>query len=193
MAKGKVIDTWKTKSWYSVLAPEIFESREIAQIPASEESCLINRIMRVSLADLTGDMSQVYTTLHFRIKEIKGKTAFTKLIGHELLTGYLKALVKRRRDVINEVVDVQTKDNVPLKIKMTIFTAKKISSKIKTAIRNNSKEEVKERAKEMDFSHLEQEIIFGKFSTRIFNRVKKIAPIKRVEIRKTEVVEKFTS
>lgn len=193
MAKGKLVDTWKTKIWYNIIAPEMFESKEIAQIPANEDSNLINRIIKVSLADVTGDMSQLHTTLNFRIKDVKGKSAFTQLIGHELSPSYLKTLVRRRRDVINEVTDVQTKDNVRMRIKVAIFTAKKVSSGGKATIRNNAREEIKERAKEMDFSHLEQEAIFGKFSTRVFNRIKKIVPIKRVEVRKTEVIETFTS
>jgi len=193
MVKGKLVDTWKTKSWYNIIAPEMFESKEIAQIPANEDSSLINRIIKVSLAEVTGDMSQLHTTLNFRIKDIKGKSAFTKLVGHELSPSYLKTLVRRRRDVINEVIDVQTKDNVSIRIKVTIFTAKKVSSRAKATIRNNAREEIKERAREMDFSHLEQEVIFGKFSTRVFNRIKKIVPIKRVEVRKTEVIESFAS
>jgi small subunit ribosomal protein S3Ae len=191
MAKEKIVDTWKSKTWYTVLAPQMFENKEIAQIPATEDAHLINRIVKVSLAELTGDLSQSYVNLHFRINEVKGKTAYTKLIGHEMSAGYLRTLVRRRRNVVNEVVDVESKDGVKLRVKISIFTARRVSSPVKTALRNATREEVKLRMKDMDFQQLSQEVIFGKFSATLFNRLKKLCPVKRIEVRKTEIFEKF--
>jgi len=193
MAKEKIVDTWKSKNWYTVLAPPMFESKEIGQIPATEDSHLINRVVKTSLADLTGDMSQSYVNLQLRIHEVKGKTAYTKLIGHEISAGYLRTLIRRRRNVVYEVVDAKTKDGVEIRIKLSIFTARRISSPLKTALRNSAKQEVALRVKEMDFQQIAQEMIFGKFSATIFNRLKKLCPVKRIEVRKTEVFEKFSS
>jgi len=193
MAKQRVVDKWKTKTWYTVIAPDMFENKEIGQIPADDDSKLLNRIVRVSLSDLTGDMTQAYTTILFRVNDVKGKTAYTKLVGHELSSSYLRSLVRRKRDVIHDVIDVQTKDGVGLRVKTSIYTAKKASSPAKTAVRNAARAEVIARAKEMDFAALEQEIVFGKFSSRIYKVVKKILPIKRVEVRKTELHETFAA
>jgi len=193
MAKQRVVDKWKTKTWYSVIAPDMFENKEIGQIPADDDSKLLNRIVRVSLGDLTGDMTQAYTTLLFRVNDVKGKSAFTKLVGHELSPSYLRSLVRRKRDVIHDVVDVETKDGVKLRIKTSLYTAKKASNPAKTAVRNAARTEIIARAKEMDFAAIEQEIVFGKFSSRIYKAIKKIIPIKRVEVRKTEVQETFAA
>ena len=193
MAKARVVDKWKTKSWYSIIAPDMFENKEVGQVPADDDTKLKDRIIRVSLGDMTGDMSQAYTMLMFRVSEVKGKSAFTKLIGHELSPSYLRSLVRRRRDVIHDVVDVETKDGVKIRVKSSLYTARKASSPAKTAVRNAARVEVTARAKEMDFQTFEQEIIFGKFSSRIYKAVKRILPIKRVEVRKTEVKETFTS
>lgn len=171
----------------------MFESKEVGQIPATEDAHLINRIVKVSLADLTGDMTQSYVNLHFRVSEVKGKTAYTKLIGHDITTGYLRTLVRRRRNVINQVADVETKDGVKMRIKLAIFTARRVSSPVKTALRNSTKEGVIAKSREMDFQQLSQEIIFGKFAATVFNRLKKLCPVKRIEVTKTEIFEKFTS
>jgi small subunit ribosomal protein S3Ae len=191
MAKEKIVDTWKSKTWYTVLAPQMFESKEVGQIPATEDAHLMNRIVKVSLAELTGDMSQSYVNLLFRINEVKGKTAYTKLIGHEISAGYLRTLVRRRRNVVNEVVDVESKDGVKVRIKVSIFTARRVSSPVKTALRNSTRDEILLRVKDMDFQQLAQEMIFGKFSATLFNRLKKLCPVKRIEVRKAEVFEKF--
>lgn len=191
MAKEKIVDTWKAKTWYTVLAPPMFESKEVGQIPVTEDANLINRIVKVSLAELTGDISQSYVNLQLRIHEVKGKTAYTRLIGHEMSAGHLRTLVRRRRNVVNEVVDVESKDGVKLRIKISIFTARRISSPVKTALRNATRDEVAARVKEMEFQQLAQEIIFGKFSATLFNRLKKLCPVKRIEVRKTEIAEKL--
>ncbi|MFH1447892.1 MAG: 30S ribosomal protein S3ae [Candidatus Micrarchaeota archaeon] len=190
MVKGRTVDKWKTKSWYTVYAPEILEGKEIGKVPASEDKALINRIIKISLAELTGDFSQTYTSVQFRIHSVKGKSAQTYLIGHELARGYLKTLVRRGRTVLNVVQDVVTKDGVVVRVKTVAFTVRRVSTPIAKAIRAEVDACVSEKAKEMTFSQLEQEIIFGKFSSRIFNRVKKIVPMRRVEIRKTEVLVK---
>lgn len=190
MVKGKTVDKWKTKQWYTVFAPEIFDNKEIGEIPTSDEDSLKGRIIRVTLADLIGDISQSYVTIKFRVTEVKGKSAQTKLIGHELGRGYLRTLVRRGKTIINEVLKVKTKDGVPITIKLSVLTARKVSKRLAADIRAIIRTDISEKGKEMDFSQLEQEIIFGKFPARVFNKIKKLAPIKRVEIRKTEVGDK---
>lgn len=191
--KGKVIDKWKTKSWYSVIAPEMFESREVGHVVAQDDASLINRVIKVSLGNIIGSVSPMsaFTTLRFRIKEVKGKNAVTKFIGHELAQGYIKTLVRRRRAIINQVDDVTTKDNVGLRVKTITITVHKPSSAVKTAIRHAISEGITEMAKATDFSLLAQEMIFGKFAGKLFSKARKIAPIRRIEIKKIEVKEEF--
>ncbi len=185
------VDKWKLKNWYTVLAPEMFDGKEIAQILATDEATLLNRLIHVGLDDLTGDLSAAYTTLTLRIKEVKGKTAHTRFVGHELSRNYLRTLVRRNRDIVHEIDDITTKDGVPVRVKTAVVTGQKVSGRVKTAIRLAAHDEVVARTKEMDFGSFVQEVLFRKFSGRIYNRVKKLAPIKRVEIRKTEVQETF--
>lgn len=193
MAKGKLVDTWKQKSWYAVLAPQDFDNMQIAELPAAEDALLINRIVEASLRDITGDASHAYTKLLFRVTDVKGKTAYTKLIGHELSRDYLKSLVRRRRSVLEQVVDAVTKDGIPVRLKLSLFSAAHLSGNARSAIRNLVVSEAKRIAKRLNFIQLEQEMLFGKAPAEIFNKAKKIAPIKRVEVRKAQVRETFAA
>lgn len=191
--KAKVVDKWKLKSWYTILAPEIFDSKEIGQLVATEESTLPNRIIRAGLGELSGQMSQLstFTVVNLRVTEVRGKSVATKIIGHELATAYTRTLVRRRHSVINEVDDIVTKDGVPVRIKMLGLSANRVSEAARTAMRHAMGEEVKKLAKEMEFNALFQDILFGRFAAKIFSKVKKITPMRRIEVRKTEVGEKF--
>ncbi|OJH49423.1 30S ribosomal protein S3AE [Methanohalophilus portucalensis FDF-1] len=47
---------------------------------------------------------------------------------------------------------------------------------------------VLERSAELDFEHIVEEIVTGKLAANIYRNAKTIYPIRRVEIRKTEVL-----
>ena len=191
MAKVKAVDTWKKKQWYAVNAPDMFEGKKIADLVASEDKLLLNRIVRISLADITGDMSQAYTLLNFRIIDVKGRTAYTSFIGHELSRSYLRTLVRRRRHVIGQITDITTKDRKKIRMKATIFTGIRVSTPTRRAIRNAVQEETIKLATNMNYPQVVQELIFGKFASRLYKYIHKIAPIRRVEIRKSELKEVF--
>jgi small subunit ribosomal protein S3Ae len=193
--KGSVVDKWKLKSWYKIVAPEIFDSKEIGQLVASDEASLPNRIIRTGLGELTGTMNQqtAYTILQFRVTEVKGKSVATKFIGHELAPGYIRTLARRRRSIITDVQDVKTRDGHDIRLKMMLITGSKFSEAVRHALRATMRADTKTLASEMDFQSLVQEVVFGKFSSRLFNKLKKIAPVRRIEVRKSEVKEVFSS
>jgi small subunit ribosomal protein S3Ae len=191
--KSKVVDKWKMKSWYALIAPEVFESRELGQLLSSDEGNLKDRKIKVGLGDMLGSFSQAtaYTVVYFRVKEVKGKSAFTKFIGHELVPGYVRTLARRRRSLMGQVDDVVTKDGAGFRIKSLCISGLKVSESVRADVRKALSASVKQLAASMDSGQLIQELVFGKFGSRAFASVKKMGPIKRVEIRKSELAESF--
>jgi len=135
--------------------------------------------------------STAYTAVYFRVKEIKGKTAHTIFIGHELVPGYLRTLARRRRSIINQVEDVVTRDGVHLRIKAISISGLKISESTRVDVRKAVSNALKAIAKETDAATLTQEMVFGKLSAKLYGHIKKLGPMKRVEIRKSEIKENF--
>lgn len=189
--KAKVVDKWKSKQWYSVLAPQSFDSKEIAEIISSDEGNLKNRVVSLSLAQITGQPSQsaIFTSLKFRIGEVKGKSAYTKLIGHEISPSYIKTLARRSRSIINVVHDLKTKDDQSVRVKLLAISGSEVSQNTKKNIYNAIMEELKKMSSEHAYDQLMQEIIFGKLASKIFNRLKQITMMRRVEVRKSELKE----
>lgn len=189
--KTKVVDKWKSKAWYAVHAPENFDSKEIGQVVATDEKVVKGRIIKVGLGEITGSFSQAnaFTTVLFRIKEVKGKSAYTSFIGHELAAGYIKTLLRRRRSIIYSVDDVVAKDGGKLRIKSVAVTSFRVSESVRTALRQAIKAELHNLSKEMDFQTLVQEVVFGKLGSRVFAKLKKITSMRRFEIKKSQVQE----
>ncbi len=189
----KTADKWKAKRWYKVLAPEKYQSKEIGEVVAADDKLLKDRILRVNLAELTGKMSQatMYTNLLFRITEVKGGIAHTELIGHSLSPGYIRTLARRRRTLLHSVMDVATKDEREVRLKLIAATKSKISETMRKNLRGVIEGEMKAASTDYDYYGLMEEIVNGRLATRIFNKARMITPMSRVEFKSTELKEKF--
>lgn len=192
--KTKVMDKWKLKKWYTVLAPSVFDNKPFCEIVATEESSLLNRIIKTSLNNFvsSGSQSAMFSTLCFRIIEVKGTQAFTRLIGHEIAPSFLRTFARRGKDLIHMVVDCKTKDGQDVRLKVIAVTEGKISENTGSSLRAAVIDEVKKATEPLNYDELMQEVIYGKLVSRLYNRLKQISSMKRVEIRKTELKERFT-
>ena len=189
----KVVDKWKTKQWYNVVAPDIFEGRVVAEVVASDPAYLLNRIVPVNLMDITGKMSQqnIYTTVNFRITDVKGNNAYTRVIGHELAPSYVRTLSRKGRSVIHHVVSVETKDGKKVRIKIVAITFSKVSANTKKNLRNALVKAIIENGQAMSYDELMKEVIYGNFANKLFSLANAINAMRRVEVRKTELEETF--
>ena len=103
--KKKTIDTWKTKEWYSLVAPVAFNEKEFGETPSSAPEKLKGRTCKPTLREITGNLKKSHINLTLRIKDIKGKKAYTELAGHEIQRDYVRRLIRRRMNVVRLVSD----------------------------------------------------------------------------------------
>lgn len=188
--KVKVVDKWKSKQWYTVLAPQCFDMKEIAEVISSEEDNLKNRLLSLSLAEITGQPSQsaIFTLLKFKVYEVKGKNAHTKLIGHELSPSYVTTLSRRNRSIIKLVHDIKTKDDVSLRLKLMLISGSEVSQNTKKNLYHAAIEELKKACNDLTFDQIMSEVVFGRLASKIFNRLRQITAMRRVEVRKSEII-----
>ncbi|MBN2478286.1 hypothetical protein JXB01_03285 [Candidatus Micrarchaeota archaeon] len=191
--KKKVVDKWKLKKWYEIVAPKLFEGRPIGETVAADDSLLMNRIIEVSLRDLGTSTSPeaAYTKVLFRISDVKGNHAYTNYIGHHIVPGYLKMLARRNRSVIDVVMDVKSKDGKEIRLKLVAVTGSKVSENTKRNIREAVRETVKAYTDETSLENIIIEGLQGKISGKVFNRLKEITYMKKVELKKSRLKEEF--
>lgn len=190
MARKKVqrkIDGWKSKEWYNIEAPVYLNRSIVGNTMAGDPSLLIGRNVETTVGELTNDMTKNNTKVILRINNVIGEIATTDLMGHELTTDYVRSIVKRQTSRIDANIEVKTKDKYVIRVKPTCFTIKRARSSQMQAIREMMVEIVKKRAAETDFENFMQEAILGRLSAAIYRQAKFIYPLRRVEIRKTQV------
>jgi small subunit ribosomal protein S3Ae len=191
-AARKIKDRWKAKNWYSVLAPPSFENVNIAEALSDSPEGLINRVTGVSLQDLTNDFRRSHITLYFRINKVEESNAHTQFVGHALTSDYLRRMIRRRKSKIDGVYDVTTRDGAFLRVKPFATTEKRIQNSQKTVIRQTMKKTIEDQAKVSTMSEFVTDILDGKIGSEIYKNCKKLYPVKRIEIYKTEVISQPT-
>ena len=185
----KKVDGWKEKKWYNVVAPEFLNRATVGQTIASDPALLADRIIETTVGEMAGDMSKNNIKMRFRIVRVNGDVAETLFLGHYLTNDYLRSIVKRQTSKIDAILTVRTADGYIVTIKPTCFTVKRARTSQIKAIRNLMTRIVVRRAVKSNFEDLIQEVVTGKLSSMVYKQTKNVYPLRRVEIRKTEVVK----
>ena len=191
-AKGtagrKVKDKWKAKEWYNVHAPKMFNEMVIGETPAADPELLIGRTAEVTVQDLTGDFSKMHIKLKFQITGADGHEAKTAFVGHDLTSDYVRRLTRRKKTKTDHVVDVITFDHFVLRVKTMSIAERRIQSSQEEGMRNIIAITLNQMAEKMTLSDMVKAVISGDLAKDLARACRIVIPIKRLEIRKTEVL-----
>jgi len=187
-SRRRVRDKWRSKAWYTVVAPPYFGNVELGAIPADEPAKLIGRVIDSTLYDVTNDFAHQYLKMYFQIIEVDGKTAKTIFKGHEYSRDYLRSLVRRRTTKVDGIFNVTTKDGYKLRVAVVAFTLSRIRTSQEREIRTIMEKIIKEKASALTLDQFAQEMVLGKIASDIYNEAKKMAPLRHVGIRKSKLL-----
>ncbi len=185
----QAMDKWKRKISYTIYAPEDFDNKVLAETVATKPEQLIGRKISAGMRDLTREVKKQFITVKFQVNDVKGNKAYTTVVGHSIKEIYIKRLIRRRSSKMQIVGDYTTKDGKKIKIKAVVISARKLTQKKKTGIRNIMKDVITKYAGGKDRDKIIGELVFGNLPGKIFNEVKKVAAIKRVEITKSNIIK----
>ena len=187
--KGRTVDKWKKKQWFNLVAPNEFDRKPLGETVAEKPKNVVGRVITVDLGQLTGQRQKRHISVLFKVEKVEGKNASCQIVGHSISHGFLNRLVRRRMSKIETVQAVECSDKKRLRIKSMALTVKKLSRKQQTAIRKKMIEAIANAAQKKSFGQFSQEIVFGVIASKLFKQLIKIAPLKRVEIIKSKVLE----
>ncbi|UCE45157.1 MAG: 30S ribosomal protein S3ae [Methanobacteriota archaeon] len=186
-AAKKVKDRWRAKEWYKVYAPDMFSQMQLGETPAESSSHLVGRVTEATVQDLTGDFSKMHIKLRFKVNDVRGLDAHTIFAGHNLTSDYVRRLTRRKRTKTDTVVKVTTKDGWGIAVKPMAVSEQRIQASQETAIRRIMDDEIKRVASESTIGEFVRKLIMGDLSRAVSDASRKIVPIKRIEIRRSEV------
>lgn len=187
-AAKKIKDKWKAKSWYRIFTPESLGMKEIAETPAETPEQVMGRVAETTLYHINGDVKKEYVKLYFKVNKIDGNQAFTQFIGHDVTQDYIRRLVRRRRSRIDAIFPLTTADGYTIRVKITAIADKRINSSLKSAIRKRIVEAVINSGTKQNFYEFVNYMLSDKIVQDIEKNVKPVYNIKKIEVRKSNLL-----
>jgi len=183
----KVKDRWRAKEWYKIYAPDMFSKMLLGETPSETPEGVMDRMAEATVQDLTGDFSKMHIKIKFRVNSVVGLDANTTFAGHDLTSDYIRRLTRRKRTKTDAVVDVTTKDGWEIRVKPMAVSEQRIQASQETAIRHIMQETTKQVAAQATIGEFVRMLIMGELAKAVSDASKIVVPIKRIEIRRSEV------
>ena len=189
-AARKQKDKWKAKRWYNIRAPrQPWHFKVIGETLGEEDELLIGRMYEITQQEVDGDFSKMHVKLKFRVTEIIGQDAITEFAGHEVLKDHVRRQVRRYRGKVDDVIDAITEDGYYVRIKPFLITQGRVKSSQKKAMRDACRDVVLQAAARNTWLALQKQILSGELEQSLEAAARKIASVKTVIIRKSQLVQ----
>ena len=185
----------KKKLEFEIVAPSYFNSVTLGRTTGKDAKSVLGRTVLVSMRDLTGKPQMGGVFARFYVVDVKGDRAHTILKEHEVSPSMIKRQTRRKRSKVEVVHDFSTRDGMRVRMKTDVFTNRRASSAQQTALRKVVVDHLSSLSQSKGYADVMQEVVYGKAAMALNEACKKLMPIRRVEIRKTELqtVPKFGS
>jgi small subunit ribosomal protein S3Ae len=185
-----VKDKWRSKHWFKVRAPGLFQHVELGETVASEPEQVVGRTLEVTLPELSGgaDAAKAHIKLRFRIERIGGDgVAEARFVGHDLTSDYVRRLARRKRSKIDTSFVVTTKDGIEIVVKPVAVGEQRLQTRLRAELRHKIVALLVEEAKLRTSGEFVREMLQGELSKILAHGLKTLYPLKKIEIRRSEV------
>ena len=185
MGYNKKYAEWNKKIWYEIIAPqEIFNEMVIGETPAYKPDQVIGRTVDVNLAFLTGNFRQQNMKVIFQIYKVSGLKAFSDIKEVALYDAYVRRIVRKGTSRVDDSFEVNTKDNITVRVKPLVVTRYRAHYRQKSEIRKKYKEFLMNKIPELTYKELVEKVINKELQSEAFPILNKIFPVQHVEIRR---------
>ncbi len=167
----------KRKKFFGINIPIINKQ---TQLQAYELSGLNDRIIKYDLTRLLRGKSII---LKLKVKvEPENDRAIAVPKETQLMPYFIRRMVRKGTNYVEDSFSAQCKD-AQLRIKPFLITRRKVSRRVRKALRNKAKEELIEYVKDKPVNELFEDLLKNKIQKPLSLKLKKIYPLSLCEIR----------
>lgn len=193
MAEKSTGKKWKGKTWFTVLAPNIFREKEICEIPATDPKYVKGRKIGMGLEDLTGDykkFARFPATMDLKIISVDGDKAKTVFGGFEVSKDFIFRATRKRTQKVMLTDDFKTKDGWDIQVTGLVILNRNVYDSIRRSARKMLKERLQEFISKNTMDDVLKDILNRVTMGKIRKDISKIYPVRIAEITKIEVVSR---
>ncbi|MBC8495252.1 hypothetical protein H8D36_03805 [archaeon] len=173
----------KKKKWYPVIGPKIFGSRVLGESLLADPSVMKGRYMTMNLSNVIGDPRKQNTNVQFKIKDVREGQGITEITKYELIPSFMKRLVRRGRNKIDDSFIVKSADGKRLRVKIIVITNSYAFKSIETKLRLNIRKILKETLNKNTFEKTIEDLLRISLQKDMKSKLAKIFPVRVFEIR----------
>ena len=183
MAVKPVLAKKKKKGWYEILSPESMGRNVIGESTVYESQDLVGRTLKLNLSIIMNDMKKQNIDAEFEITSVKEGKAETEITGLYLTQSYMKRMVRRGKDKVDDSFLAVSKDKKTLRVKPVIITNSKAANALNTALRLKMRELVQEALNEKSAEEFFSDLVSQKFQRETKDKLSKIYPLRYIDVR----------
>jgi len=167
------------KKWFAVIAPEIYDSKELSEITAYEPTALIGRPVECYLSLIYGP-KEAFRKCILKITEVKGEKAITSPWKYYLQESYIQRASRRFRERFICVKDLTTKDGKKVHTKVYFLIAKRIPRSLRAKILKRAESWLVEKFAKINSKELFVPKNLDKLSEELKAELKSLYPINKI-------------
>ncbi|MCF7867003.1 hypothetical protein K9L67_03250 [Candidatus Woesearchaeota archaeon] len=187
MAKPTATLKRKKKVWYSIHAPKLLNNDFLGETYVYDKEQMQGKTLKLNLSTITGNIKKQNMDISFEVTTVVDNKAITKITGVTLTNSYIKRLVRRGRDKIDDSFSVKTKDNKIVRIKPFATTMNKTSQTVNSKIRLAARSLMAKYVKNKNFEEFFFDVMNFNLQKEMKEKLSKIYPIKSFEVRNTHL------
>lgn len=172
----------KKKTWFRIVAPQLFGQQEVGETFVEEPETIIGRKVDVNLKELTNNVKDQSAYVSFRMTKVEGTTVHTEPIGYSLTPAYVKRLVRKNTSRLDDYFALTTKAGERIVLKTIMVTRSKVQRSVQKALRSAMKSLLQGELRRTDFTGFLSLLVGGKLR-KTFSALNKITPLREYSIR----------
>lgn len=171
------------KVWYRVVGPKLFGQMEIGETYLAAPEGAIGKNLRVNLKDITGNVKDQNAYVKFTIDQLEGTTLKASTSGFELTATYIKRMVRKNTNRIDDYLVFKTKDGKNVVLKTLIITQSKAQNSVQKQLRQKMKAFLHDEVKNNNFEIVVGNLVSRKTQMGLKKLLYKIYPINEAAVR----------
>ena len=174
---------WKKKNWYRLIAPVMFQSKEVGETFAEDSSKLMGRTIDSNLFQLTGNIKKQSIGVTLQVNEVKNDQGHTYIKDFHLQPSNIRKMSRKEMSKIEDSFVCLTSDKKQIRIKPILTTRSKANAKALKSLRKVARNIIIKRVNSLSYEKLMEDLVNLNIQKLMKDPLEKIFPLKQCQIK----------
>src|SRR3989344_3631599 len=174
---------WKKKNWYRLIAPVMFQSKEVGETFAEDSSKLMGRTIDSNLFQLTGNIKKQSIGVTLQVNEVKNDQGHTYIKDFHLQPSNIRKMSRKEMSKIEDSFVCLTSDKRQIRIKPILTTRSKANAKALKSLRKVARNIIIKRVNSLSYEKLMEDLVNLNIQKLMKDPLEKIFPLKQCQIK----------